>query len=142
MAWCQRGQLAKQQHATVQEAFADAKRAHADRIAIIDSDGEQMTFAELQRASGTLCSRLQAAKVRPHELVGLMAERGLEMVRGLLGILTAGGAYVSCSASIPEMRLQSMLADAAICAVVVAPNRAPRLLPHHRVQRSGGLTQS
>ena len=123
MTWCQGGQLAKQQHATVQEAFADIARVHADRIAIVDGTGEQMTFGELQRASGTLCSRLQAANVQPDELVGLMTERGREMVAGMLGILTAGGAYVSCSASIPEMRLQSMLADAAVRVVVVAPNQ-------------------
>ena len=44
----------------------------------------------VQTATGVLCAELQAAGVQPDELVGLMAERSLDMVVAMFGILAAG----------------------------------------------------
>ena len=46
-------------------------------------------------------------------LVGVCAERSLEMVVALLGVLKAGGAYVPLDPAYPRERLAFMLADAA-----------------------------
>jgi amino acid adenylation domain-containing protein len=43
--------------------------------------------------------------------VGICAERGLEMVVGLLGIMKAGGAYVPLDPGYPEERLRCILED-------------------------------
>src|SRR5207244_1986718 len=47
-------------------------------------------------------------------LVGLMVERSVEMVVGLLGILKAGGAYVPLDAQYPPERLKLMIEDAGL----------------------------
>ena len=48
----------------------------------------------------------------PDVLVGVCAERSLELVVGLLGILKAGGAYLPLDPNYPRERLAFMLADA------------------------------
>ncbi|MCE6982433.1 non-ribosomal peptide synthetase, partial [Pseudomonas frederiksbergensis] len=47
-------------------------------------------------------------------LVGIAAERSLEMVIGLLAILKAGGAYVPLDPDYPRERLAHMFADSGI----------------------------
>ncbi len=58
-----------------------------------------------------LAHYLQARGVGPDRLVALCAERGIEMVVGLLAILKAGGAYVPLDPSHPPERLRRMLDD-------------------------------
>ena len=58
----------------------------------------------------------------PDVLVGLRAERSLELVVGILGILKAGGAYLPLDPAYPRDRVEFMLEDAGV-QVVVAETR-------------------
>ena len=113
LAWCAGTSLPLESSGTIQQLFAAAANTHSDRIAVTDANHQSLTYGELHRASGVLSTKLRAVGVQPDELVALMTERGQEMVVGMLGILSAGGAYVSCSPTVPQLRLQSMLDDAA-----------------------------
>ncbi|MDD0994033.1 amino acid adenylation domain-containing protein, partial [Pseudomonas sp. TNT2022 ID681] len=52
----------------------------------------ELTYAELNARANQLAHRLIEAGVGPDVIVGIAAERSLEMVIGLLGVLKAGGA--------------------------------------------------
>jgi amino acid adenylation domain-containing protein len=80
-------------------------------IAVI-FQGEQLTYAELNRRSNRLAHRLIAGGVGPDAIVGICAERCIEMITGLLGILKAGGAYLPLDPSYPVERLHFMLREA------------------------------
>jgi non-ribosomal peptide synthetase component F len=54
---------------------------------------------------------LQEKGVKPDTIVGLMLERSLEMIIGLLGILKAGGAYLPIDPEYPQERIDYMLKD-------------------------------
>ncbi|XGA11868.1 AMP-binding protein [Paenibacillus thiaminolyticus] len=54
---------------------------------------------------------LRAEGLRPDQPVGLLAERSLEMIVGILAIMKAGGAYVPMDPEYPEERLGYMLED-------------------------------
>ncbi|WP_195845660.1 non-ribosomal peptide synthetase, partial [Burkholderia pseudomallei] len=54
-------------------------------------DGQRLSYAELNARANRLAHYLQARGVGPDRLVALCAERGIEMVVGLLAILKAGG---------------------------------------------------
>lgn len=82
-----------------------------DAAAVVFED-QQITYRELNARANQLAHYLQTQGVKPDTLVGLCAERSLEMVVGLLGILKAGGAYVPLDPSYPQERLAYMLADA------------------------------
>ena len=66
---------------------------------------EMMSYGELQKAGGVLARRLVEAGCRVDELVALMAERSLDMVVGIVGILAAGCGYVPVSQMQPKARL-------------------------------------
>ncbi|WIM38150.1 amino acid adenylation domain-containing protein [Paenibacillus sp. PK4536] len=81
-----------------------------DHIALICGD-RQITYTELNARANTLAMKLRNQGVEPDAIVGLMVERSLEMVVGILGILKAGGAYLPIDPSHPEERIQFVLED-------------------------------
>jgi amino acid adenylation domain-containing protein len=81
-----------------------------DAVAVVFEE-EDLTYRELNIRANQLAHHLQALGVGPETLVGICAERSLEMVVGLLGILKAGGAYVPLDPTYPKERLAFMLSD-------------------------------
>ncbi|WP_317847587.1 non-ribosomal peptide synthetase [Pseudomonas sp. HTZ2] len=75
---------------------------------------QQLDYAELNRQANRLAHRLRAHGVGPEVLVGIAAERSLELVIGLLAVLKAGGAYVPMDPDYPAERLQYMLEDSGV----------------------------
>jgi amino acid adenylation domain-containing protein len=89
---------------------------------------ERLTYAELHRRAGRLARRLRGLGIGTDSLVGICAERSIEMVVGLLGILRAGGAYVPLDPSYPADRLAYMLEDSGI-GVLLTQSRLEAGLP-------------
>ncbi|MHB2052591.1 amino acid adenylation domain-containing protein [Pseudomonas sp. VEM90] len=74
----------------------------------------RLSYAQLDARANQLANRLVAAGVGPDALVGIAAERSLEMVVGLLAILKAGGAYVPFDPELPTERLSYLFEDSGI----------------------------
>ncbi|MFL6291180.1 MAG: non-ribosomal peptide synthetase, partial [Thermoanaerobaculia bacterium] len=100
-----------------------------DRVAVSFEDSS-LTYRELLDRAGRLARHLDGMGVGPDVRVGVCAERSLEMVVGLLGVLRAGGAYVPLDPSYPAERLAFMVGDAA-APVVLTQRRLAGLLPPH-----------
>ncbi|CAD5983344.1 non-ribosomal peptide synthetase/type I polyketide synthase [Planktothrix agardhii] len=84
-----------------------------DAIAVI-FENQKLTYSELNSRANQLAHYLQSLGVGPEVLVGILVERSLEMIVGLLGILKAGGAYVPLDPDYPPERLQFMLEDSQV----------------------------
>ncbi|KRP71473.1 pyoverdine sidechain peptide synthetase [Pseudomonas paralactis] len=76
--------------------------------------GQRLSYSALNRRANCLAHRLIEAGVGPDVLVGLAAERSIEMVVGLLAVLKAGGAYVPLDPQYPRERLAYMLQDSGV----------------------------
>ncbi len=88
--------------------------AHASRTPeaiALTCEGRHLTYAELDARADRLARRLLAMGVGPEVLVGLYAERSVELVVGLLAVLKAGGAYLPIDPAYPRERLAWMLSD-------------------------------
>ena len=96
---------------TLPELFAAQAARTPDAVAVVFED-QSLSYGELDRRANQLAHRLIELGVGPEVVVGLCAERSLEMVVGLLGILKAGGAYLPLDPDYPRERLAFMLADA------------------------------
>ncbi|MER7892982.1 amino acid adenylation domain-containing protein [Micromonospora sp. NPDC094482] len=94
-------------HGSIEERAARTPDAVALRF-----EGRSVTYAELNSAANRIAHRLRAAGVGPETLVGVCAERSVELVAGLLGVLKAGGAYLPLDPEYPADRLAFMLTDA------------------------------
>ncbi len=89
------------------------------QIALIYRD-RQFTYRELFRRAMGLAALLRDRGVTPGAIVGIMADRSLETITGLLGILLAGGAYLPVSPRYPRARQRYMIADTNIKLLLTA----------------------
>ncbi|MGG0755059.1 amino acid adenylation domain-containing protein [Brevibacillus laterosporus] len=103
---------------TIHQLFETQVERTPDQVAVV-YDGEQLTYREVNERANQLARTLQAEGIRSNQLVGILVERSLDMIIGLLGILKAGGAYVPIDPSYPEDRIRYMLEDAGATFVVV-----------------------
>jgi amino acid adenylation domain-containing protein len=96
--------------ATIHALIAEQAARAPDAVAV-DGGDERLTYGELVEKSERLARRLRAAGVRPGVLVGVRAERSPDTIAALLGVLTAGGAYLPVDSAYPPDRQAYMLAD-------------------------------
>ncbi|HEX6913206.1 MAG TPA: amino acid adenylation domain-containing protein, partial [Longimicrobium sp.] len=96
--------------ACIHDLFQAQARRTPDAPAVSFRD-RTLTYAELNGRANRLAHHLRGLGVRPDARVGICAERGLEMVVGLLAVLKAGGAYVPLDPDYPAERLAYTLAD-------------------------------
>ncbi|WP_051953647.1 non-ribosomal peptide synthetase [Xenophilus azovorans] len=92
-------------------------------------DGRTVSYGELNAQANRIAHRLLALGLRPDSLVGLCAERSVEMLAALLGILKAGAAYVPMDPAYPADRLAHMLRDSAPAALLTQSHLAARVPP-------------
>jgi amino acid adenylation domain-containing protein len=103
--------------------FERQAAACPDRPAVI-FDGEQLCYAELNQRANQLARLLHARGVRGGALIGVSLERSLDMVVALLAVQKAGAAYVPIDPRFPADRLQFMLADSGIVALIASKDIA------------------
>ena len=109
------------------QVFSEQARRTPAAIAA-EFDGRKLTYAELDRRSSLLARHLRRAGLGPDSRAGLLVERSLDMLVGLLGILKAGGAYVPLDPSFPKDRLAFMIKDSGM-SVLVTHRGLDALLP-------------
>jgi amino acid adenylation domain-containing protein len=118
--------------ACLHELIAAQVERTPDAVAVM-FEGESLTYRELDERASALARQL------PDTLVGICAERSLEMVVGLVAILKAGGAYVPLDPDYPAERLAFMLEDAAVPVLLTQGHLVERLPAHEaRVVVLGG----
>ncbi|MCP4147266.1 MAG: amino acid adenylation domain-containing protein, partial [bacterium] len=73
----------------------------------------QMSYRDLSERANHVAWQLRGKGVgtQPDVIVGIMVERSIEMITGIMGILKAGGAYLPIDPDYPEARKQFMLKD-------------------------------
>lgn len=96
---------------TLQTLFEDqvGKTPHA--LALV-YENRRITYAQLNRRANLLARRLIDRGVGPGAYVGVFADRSIEFVVALLGVVKAGGAFVPLDPDYPDERIETMLEDA------------------------------
>ncbi|WP_327708377.1 amino acid adenylation domain-containing protein [Streptomyces sp. NBC_00464] len=105
-------------HRTFERQAAAAPEA----LAVV-SQGEELTYGELDARADRVAQLLVDAGVRRGSLVGIHLERGAQMVVAILATLKAGAGYAMLDPEFPVHRLRDMVEDVAP-AVVIAGSEA------------------
>ncbi|UCH96977.1 MAG: AMP-binding protein, partial [Candidatus Aminicenantes bacterium] len=103
---------------TIHQLFEEQVERTPDNIAlhglmITWRHGEvgAITYKELNEKSKRLGGVLIEKGAQPDTIVGIMMERSVEMIAGIMGILKAGGAYLPIDPQYPQERINYMLKD-------------------------------
>ena len=92
--------------------FEEQAEETPDAVAVVFEEAT-LSYRELNGRANQLAHYLREQGVGPDQRVAICAERSLEMMIGLLGVMKAGGAYVPLDPAYPVERLQYMLDDSA-----------------------------
>lgn len=98
---------------TIHGLFEEQAERTPDHVAV-QMDEQSITYLALNEQANQLARYLRSEGVGADTLVGIMADRSLEMVIGMLAILKAGGAYVPIDPDYPEERIHYMLEDSGV----------------------------
>jgi amino acid adenylation domain-containing protein len=96
----------------IHELFEEQVEKTPEAVALV-FENECLSYAGLNQRANQLAQHLRELGVRPDDRVAICAERGLEMVVGLLATLKGGGAYVPLDPAFPAERLRFMIEDSA-----------------------------
>jgi amino acid adenylation domain-containing protein len=108
----------------IHELFTERVAIDPERTAIIVGD-QRLTYGQLHDRSRALALHLQALGVKPDTLVALYAERSLDLVVGILGVLEAGGACLPLDPRSPNERLADVLRDSQSSTVLIQAGLEP-----------------
>jgi amino acid adenylation domain-containing protein len=90
----------------------EEQAARTPQAIAVEHGSQSLSYRDLNVRANQLAHELRRKGVGPDVLVGICAERGFEMIIGVLAILKAGGAYLPLDPSYPRERLEYMLEDA------------------------------
>ncbi|WP_207291188.1 non-ribosomal peptide synthetase [Pseudomonas sp. FW300-N2C3] len=94
----------------IHHLFEAQVQANPDAVALV-CENQQLTYRQLNRRANHLARQLLELGVEPDQRVAICAERSLDMIVGLLGVLKAGAAYVPIDPAHPAERMAFMLQD-------------------------------
>ncbi|MGZ6507274.1 MAG: non-ribosomal peptide synthetase, partial [Tumebacillaceae bacterium] len=97
----------------VQELIEQWAVKTPDGVAVV-YEGQQLTYAELNRRANQLAHALLRRGVLRDQIVGICMERSTEQIVALLAVLKAGAAYCPMDITLPQERLAYMAADAGV----------------------------
>ncbi|NJD01334.1 MAG: amino acid adenylation domain-containing protein [Ruminiclostridium sp.] len=94
----------------IHELFEEQVTLNPDKVALVFEE-EELTYTQLNRRANQVARVLREKGVKTGCIVGIMVERSLEMIIGILGILKSGGAYLPIDPEYPQERKGYMLQD-------------------------------
>ncbi|MBM7584496.1 tyrocidine synthetase-3 [Bacillus pakistanensis] len=93
---------------TIHQLFEEQVHKTPNKMAVVHRE-VSLTYLQVNERANQLAWQLRHQGVTTNTIVGLMVERSVEVVVGILGILKAGGAYVPMDPELPSERVSYLL---------------------------------
>lgn len=93
---------------SIQEMFEDQVEKTPNNIAVVYQN-KQLTYKELNEKANSLARLLRENGVMENSIVGIMVDRSLEMIIGIMAILKSGGAYLPIDSEYPKERIEYII---------------------------------
>ncbi|WP_010250889.1 hybrid non-ribosomal peptide synthetase/type I polyketide synthase [Acetivibrio cellulolyticus] len=103
----------------IYQLFEEQAAKNPDSTAVIFGDRE-LTYRQLNEKSNQLASVLANRGVKTESIVGIMLERSMEMIIGIMAIEKAGGAYLPIDPNYPEDRINYILEDSGVSVLLTS----------------------
>ncbi|MEJ3721784.1 AMP-binding protein, partial [Paenibacillus polymyxa] len=115
-----------------------------DHVAVVYEE-QQLTYRKLNERANQLARRLRNEGIGRESIVGILSERSVDMLVGVLAVWKAGGAYVPLDADYPSERIRFMLEDSGATVLLTQiglQEQAKAWLEESRQALAGGQTES
>jgi len=113
----------------IHTAFFKKAVTNPDEVALVDGDGEhEITYRQLRQEALRIAGSLKQAGMKKGDIAGICLKRGKEQIASILGILAAGGTYVTVGIHQPLSRKRSICSFAGI-KYILADQEEDTLLP-------------
>lgn len=110
---------------TVHRLFEEQAARTGEAVAIA-MGAERISYGELNAAANRLAHSLRQLGVGAGKTVGIMAERSIAYVTGVLAVLKAGGAFVPIDPDLPAERAAYMLDNSGAEMLLLQPDMADK----------------
>ncbi len=95
---------------TAADIFEEQAQRTPDDVALVHED-VKLSYRELNERANRLAHKLQKMGVGSDDFVAIIADRSIEMIEAIYGVIKAGGAYVPIDPGYPVDRIQFMIDD-------------------------------
>ncbi|MBB6716466.1 non-ribosomal peptide synthetase, partial [Clostridium gasigenes] len=93
---------------TVVDMFEEQVEKTPNNIAVV-FENEAITYKKLNERANSLARVLIGKGVGPDDIIGIMVERSINMIVGIMAIVKAGGAYLPIDPEYPKDRIEYIL---------------------------------
>jgi amino acid adenylation domain-containing protein len=94
----------------IHQLFEEQAQKSADRVALL-FEGREVSYGDLNARANRLARLLNANGVKRGEPVGILMDRSIEMIVGVLSVLKAGALYAPLDPSHPAPRIANILSN-------------------------------
>lgn len=116
----------------IHKLFEVQAEATPNAIAVV-CEGKQLTYRELNVRANQLAHHLRSLGVKPEVLIGICAEKSLELIVGVMGVLKSGGAYLPLDPNYSKERLGFVLEDTQ-ASILLTQQQLIEMLPDHKAK--------
>jgi len=113
------------------QRFTEQVEGRPDAVAVTGTDtgagAGMVTYAELDRRARAVAAAVAARGAGREDVVAVLAERGVDLLATIIGLMRAGAAYLPLDPRWPEVRLGRVLRDARPALVLASPALAGTL---------------
>ncbi|MFD7523071.1 amino acid adenylation domain-containing protein [Paenibacillus chitinolyticus] len=95
---------------TFHQLFEEQAALNPSTTAVVYENNE-LTYGELNERANRLAGSLRGAGIGPESVVGILADRSVDLLVGVMAVWKAGGAYVPLDPDYPSDRIRYMLED-------------------------------
>jgi len=103
--------------------FSAISEIHSHRTAVL-FDAENISYREFDLKSNQVAAKLQELGIGRGQIVGVMLERGPEMLIAMVGILKCGAAFLPIDPSFPQERIAYMIGNSAAALIILEAENA------------------
>ncbi len=98
---------------TIHRLFEEQVERSPECIALVFNE-QFISYKELNQRSNQLAQLLLSKGLKLEDIVGILVDRSLEMIIGILGILKAGGTYLPLDIESPKERIEYILKESGL----------------------------
>jgi fatty-acyl-CoA synthase len=107
--------------------LARARRAFAAKVAVVDADGTEVSYAELGGDGDAMAAALRAYGIRPGDRVAVLDLNTRWLLAAHFGVPGAGAALVALNSRLAAAEYRDILAHSRARVLLVSPALAPAL---------------